>query len=103
MTQTPPAMPAAATEPQREMIAMPDAVFLETYPLYRRFKLPVSSFGTLSRPSVHMHCAECQSEQTFNMSNKYNDGYTFPSEAAYGKVTWARYTCAACGTPGRDR
>lgn len=89
---------------------MPNKLFLETYPLYRKLEInikPVRStrygyVGTtlekLPKPSINMHCSHCLSRQTFNMINEYWDddklGYT--STGPTGHTFRLKYLCAGC-------
>ena len=53
---------------------MPDRTFIETYPLYRKFELEFPEGQRLSdlpKPSTHMHCEICDSEQTFILWLQY--------------------------------
>lgn len=76
---------------------MPDSVFLETYPLYRKFKgnfePPLTS---LPKPAVHMKCEECKSGQTFTMKNEYNEDISKHENFAMGHVIRTRYVCSSC-------
>src|SRR5258706_14819220 len=73
------------------------AAFLETWGPLRKFRKPVrDAMGNLSRPSIHMHCGKCESEQTFTTAVAWWDRYDKPHE-----MTVAKYTCAGCGTFGR--
>jgi len=78
---------------------MPDAGFLEEYPLYRRFpaKLP-ERCHSLPKPPIHMFCLQCNSEQTFKMVNEYYDRTGNQMQEVAGLCCRAIYLCAACGT-----
>ncbi|KKS11271.1 MAG: hypothetical protein UU67_C0078G0005 [Candidatus Daviesbacteria bacterium GW2011_GWB1_41_5] len=76
--------------------------FLEKSPLYKKFHNPGffqwTELRNLPKPAVHMHCIQCDSEQTFNMSNEYYEvDYTL-IEKSVGKVFRLRYVCSACTT-----
>lgn len=78
---------------------MPNREFLETYPLYRKFKCDFSSIwlNQLPRPAIHMNCGVCKSEQTFNMANKYTENLD-PKEihSVEGAVVRSLYICMSC-------
>lgn len=78
---------------------MPDRKFLETYPLYRRFKtanLPVT-LDRLDKPAIHMHCSVCGSGQTFVMHNRYYEDFPYENFPTAGAVVHAKYKCTSCG------
>lgn len=85
---------------------MANKEFLETYPLYKKFKTNWKftpseryshvSAGRVPKPAIHMHCNVCGSEQTFNMSNDFYDGNTEKEEPIHGQVKDVRYTCSSC-------
>ncbi|MGD8786450.1 MAG: hypothetical protein PVJ60_03425, partial [Phycisphaerales bacterium] len=76
---------------------MPDAKFLETYPLYRKFPADIGYqlLRSISKPPIRMHCQICGCLQTFNMSNEYYDGYEY-STKCIGMVVRVVYLCSAC-------
>ncbi|MFC1604266.1 hypothetical protein ACFL5F_04485 [Planctomycetota bacterium] len=76
---------------------MPDAKFLETYPLYRKFgvELGYLYLRSIPKPPIRMHCHTCDCLQTFNMSNQYYDNYSHDTPAS-GKIFRVVYKCAAC-------
>ena len=76
---------------------MPDARFLETYPLYRKFPADIvyQLLRSISKPPIRMHCQICGCIQTFNMSNEYYDGYEY-STKCIGMVVRVVYLCSAC-------
>jgi hypothetical protein len=76
---------------------MPKAELLEEYPLYRKFsmKLPEACFQ-LPKPAIHMPCAKCKSEQTFQMVNEYYDRTGAPGTLLSGLISRVIYKCAAC-------
>jgi len=77
-----------------------DKKFLETYPLYKKFELEALSVHTIlrdtPRPAIHMHCGNCESEQTFNMSNQYNETDYDIDDYINDKVLRLKYVCTAC-------
>lgn len=75
---------------------MPNAKFLETYPLYRKFRLDILySLRDIPKPAIKMKCDICGSPQTFNMSNEYYESYSYDTDPT-GTVLRAVYLCAAC-------
>ncbi len=75
---------------------MPDAKFLETFPLYRKFHTEVPLwFEDIPRPPIKMHCNDCASVQTFNMTNAYWEHHSMRDDPC-GEVLRVVYACAAC-------
>jgi len=73
--------------------------FLEEYPLYRKFITDLKSYHDLSnvpRPSIHMYCKQCQSGQTFNMINKYDELDYYSNNEIPGIVVRLKYQCTGC-------
>ena len=100
---------------------MPNRRFLEEYPLYRRFNMEIPDAVDhgqlegnagymdmiLDKPAIHMLCANCGSEQTFNMDNRYQDAFpdayrtkghiVTPKPTPEGPPTaFLTYRCTAC-------
>jgi len=75
---------------------MPDAKFLETYPLYRKFRADIGYYlNNISKPPIRMYCHTCGCPQTFNMSSEYYQNYSYDAPSS-GKVIRVVYLCAAC-------
>jgi hypothetical protein len=77
---------------------MPNKKFLEEYPLYRKFRLGFKDtyVRNLPKPAIHMFCKKCDSEQTFNMVNEYDEiDYAMTSWAGE-KVFRLKYVCNSC-------
>lgn len=80
---------------------MPNKIFLETYPLYRKFDTDWrNSYNNLKlkklpKPAIHMFCSVCNSEQTFNVINDYDEveNNNFPVD---NKIIRAKYVCSDC-------
>lgn len=84
--------------------------FLETYPLLRKYTVTFNkvfvyaggSRGTISnlpQSPINMYCRNCQSMQTFNMENGY-ENFSVDSpfrHSPVGKIFELRYKCASCG------
>lgn len=85
---------------------MPNKEFLEKYPLYREFKIKCINdyyycnefLRNLPKPAINMFCEVCNSNQTFNMMNDYNELEEHGRNAeAVGTVVRAYYKCSSCG------
>lgn len=90
---------------------MPNKLFLETYPLYRKFEVilePVqrgmygysgTTLEKLPKPAINMYCNICGSTQTFNMINNYwdDDKLGYASSGPVWYTFRLRYLCAGCG------
>ena len=77
---------------------MPIKEFLETYPLYRKWKtdkLPVVT-NQLQKPQINMPCIECRSNQTFVMTNEPSEGQNYSNYPLEGLIFRARYLCVHC-------
>ncbi len=88
---------------------MPNKMFLEEYPLYRKMEVDISppyrhQFGVggttlsqLPRPAVNRQCIVCKSIQTFNMGNSYygQNGLT-AHDSPIGNTFRLEYRCASC-------
>lgn len=74
---------------------MPNKEFLEKYNLYQKFhaKVPDQVYY-LPKPSVHLNCEICGSEQTFLGSQYYYEGNPSPLN---GKILLFDCICAGCG------
>lgn len=72
---------------------MPDKLFLETYPLYRKLNLSFGGIiGGQSAPPINVYCMRCESIQTF-----HGGWNTRTAElAAAGTVAHLAYVCSAC-------
>jgi hypothetical protein len=77
---------------------MPDKQFLEEYPLYRKFTTFIPpDLKYFRKPSLHMSCSICKSEQTFNMTNEYIFSGARPLlRRPDGKVLKLVYLCEGC-------
>lgn len=76
---------------------MPNSAFLETYPLYRKFKMPIrSTLDAIPKVPVKMRCEVCGSEQTFLMANDYYESTRISNMPSAGQVLRLAYTCASC-------
>ena len=58
---------------------MPDSKFLETYPLYRKFKMkiPEQRHYSIPKPPIHMDCKNCRDIRTFKMVGEYYEEISF--------------------------
>jgi len=76
---------------------MPNREFLEKYPLYRKFKMHLPArLMDLKKVAVHMDCPVCGSEQTFNMTNNYQEWDMAHGHPVKGCVVRAVYKCTSC-------
>ena len=77
---------------------MPITKFLEEAPLYRKISIEFPNrFQDIPKPSVHMFCEVCKSDQTFQMINRYNwEGFE-PASCPLEFEAMCLYKCAACG------
>lgn len=77
---------------------MPDRELIEQYPLYRRhaFSSKYKTLEKLPKPAVHMQCAICKSEQTFNMANEYHEARRVINDDAPGQTCRLVYVCMSC-------
>lgn len=77
---------------------MPNRDLLENYPLYCRFlvkNLPVT-LDHLPRPAIHLHCRTCKSDQTFNVHNRYFEGFPHANYPVADQVIRVVYLCTSC-------
>src|SRR3989338_632802 len=84
-----------------DLIDMPNKEFLEKFPLYTKFETPIpSTLHLITKPTIHLFCPECKSEQTFSIGdyNGYIGGISTRSKnpISSGKVILAEYRCAGC-------
>lgn len=81
---------------------MPNKEFLENYPLYQKFKTKIPDHmtnfeETFGRPSVHLKCDFCDSDQTFRLVNQsYIDTCYDRNYDVVGKILHLDYRCAGC-------
>jgi len=85
---------------------MANKKFLEEYSLYKKFKSDLKYLHNVKsgiaqknipKPAIHMYCAVCQSDQTFNMVNEYyEDTFSSQNDIINGQVKKLDYICSAC-------
>lgn len=91
---------------------MPNKIFLEAYPLYKKFDFVIDkpwfgSYGShggtilneLPEPAINMLCPICKSTQTFNMINEYPDSedkQKTPRSSPAGLTFKLDYLCSSC-------
>lgn len=85
---------------------MPIKNFLEEYPLYRKYETDWEfdqnyqntfiKWEDVPKPSIHMFCAICDSDQTFNMEGQYYNSTFQQSQPIHGQVKEVRYICSGC-------
>jgi hypothetical protein len=82
---------------------MPNRLFLETYPLYRKLKTSVGyNLAAISKPAIKMYCPVCKSDQTFAMANKYFDSEQEAERLSPGCMLKPTYICMSCRRFLRD-
>lgn len=85
---------SSATLPEA---AVPNAHFLETYPLYRRWKFPApATMDALPKVQINMLCVHCGAVRTFVMVNDYWVGFGYTNHRTEGQIVQAKYTCVSC-------
>ncbi len=83
---------------------MPNKDFLENYPLYKNFDTDwmnaynAVTLDVLPKPAIHMYCESCNSDQTFNMDNDYDE---IEGGDVEEKIVRANYVCSACKNSNR--
>ena len=76
---------------------MPNKEFLEEYSLFRKLKIEVpATMDFLDKPAINMNCSSCESMQTFNMYNKYQDGYGYNNVPCENTKLRLKYRCQSC-------
>jgi hypothetical protein len=77
---------------------MPCKSFLENKPLYYKFYIKgiVRTADKLPKASINMFCENCNSNQTFQMTNNYNDGFKKFNPFIGNQVIQLEYTCVGC-------
>ena len=76
---------------------MPNKDFLENYPLFRKFQIEVpETMDFLSKAPINMHCNNCNSLQTFNMSNEFHERYGYNNVPTDNKKIDLFYECESC-------
>ena len=75
---------------------MPIKEFLEDYSLYQKYRTTVPEhLNDFKKPTIHMYCDECKSEQTFIMEGNYFDDY-INLHCSAGTLLYLDYLCAGC-------
>jgi len=76
---------------------MPNAEFLETYGLYRKFPTQIASkLVNLPRPRINMRYQICEQIRTFVMENVFCDHYDTSEIKTADKIKVATYKCVSC-------
>ncbi len=77
---------------------MPYKKFIEEYPLYRKYKVGKIAESTNLLPvvQINMECPTCKSNQTFFMTNKYWENFSYSNVSVEGLVFRMAYMCAHC-------
>ncbi len=77
---------------------MPSKEFLESYPLYRKFKvdrLP-SQMNSFPKVQINMGCPTCKSNQTFVMTNDLYENCQYSNYPSAGVAFRMVYMCTHC-------
>lgn len=73
---------------------------LEKYPLYKKLDFEKQSsycyMNYIPRPAINMNCKICNSTQTYNMENQYNELFNTSNVSFWGNVVRAEYQCSSC-------
>jgi hypothetical protein len=76
---------------------MPFRELLEEFPLYRKLpNCPWQHLNQVEKPTIHMFCPVCRSEQAFIMANEYYEGYEYANYPLDGVSVRAVYLCVSC-------
>lgn len=77
---------------------MPDKAFLETYSLYRKFRIDALPLTVDKWPiaNINMHCPICKSGQTYVMTNKYWENLEYSNYPSGGAAVRLVYLCTHC-------
>lgn len=82
---------------------MPDKLFLETYPLYRKAQICVSNvMNHIPKPQINAVCKKCDGIQTYAMENNYYDGRPHANFQSGNQVVNSRYVCLGCEDDRRN-
>ena len=76
---------------------MPYKEFLEEYPLFKKRKadFPRTLKG-IPKPAINMICNDCDSLQTFNMTNEFHELNRFIRSDTSDRIIRCEYTCQSC-------
>lgn len=76
---------------------MPNKDFLENYPLYRKFKTEVpKTLREIDKVAVNMFCPNCKSNETFTMTNDYEDTFRHSNYPSKNEKITLIYYCSSC-------
>lgn len=76
---------------------MPNAEFLESYPLYRKFKVDIPiTLDDMPKPRINMECAVCNETRSFAMTNEYWHGKPYSNFPSDGQSVVASFQCLFC-------
>jgi hypothetical protein len=77
---------------------MPNKVFLEEYPLYRKYKVGSipNSLDRFAKVKINMSCIVCKSNQTYVMTNEYWEGCGYSNYPSDGATVKLKYICTHC-------
>ncbi len=76
---------------------MPNKEFLEEYPLYRKYSIPIpETLDNLQKIRINMPCQFCKSSQTFAMTNDYFAGFPYRNSSSKDASIKLEYICVHC-------
>ena len=82
---------------------MPNKEFLEDYSLFKKFKTDVpGTMDYLDKPAVNMACKECNSNETFNMINEYQELHGYSNVPTSNEKLRLIYLCQSCKSYMRE-
>ena len=76
---------------------MPNKLFLEDYPLFRKFKIGLpKTLDSFPAPAINIQCQVCESAQTFIMTNDYWEFHQYMNADAREEKVRLLYLCQSC-------
>jgi len=82
---------------------MPNKDFLEEYSLFRKLTAEIpATLDLLPKPAINMYCKNCDSVQTFNMTNEYFSSYHYSNVPSGNKNIRMSYLCQSCRSFNRE-
>ncbi len=77
---------------------MPNREFLETYPLYKKFRMKLPHFlHELTQVPINMRCEAEGTDETFNMIWDFNNPHWAHEQDCIGATRDIVYNCKSCG------
>jgi hypothetical protein len=76
---------------------MPFKDFLEDYSLFRKYYAEIpDTMDKMDKPAINMHCRDCKSVQTFNMTNEYWKPFGYTNVPLEDSKIQMKYLCESC-------